>query len=112
VSHALLIDFPVAHEGGQLVIHAPETQPVKNIQEDGSAKEGGNSRTCEEYVNDWGKANSINWIVFYAGCDYEELPVTRKLGSLIFSSKQELNKRRYIGIDLPGADFSRRACFP
>lgn len=56
----LLLNLPVKHEGGALVVHAPHGHP-----------EG-----AEPRKTNWGSETSIGWIAFFSDCLHEVLPVT------------------------------------
>ena len=56
----LLINLPVEHEGGQLVIK----EPLRGSER-------------EEFTTEWGKASGFEWIAFFSDCEHEVLPVTR-----------------------------------
>ncbi|KAF9511832.1 hypothetical protein BS47DRAFT_1279576, partial [Hydnum rufescens UP504] len=68
----LLINLPVAHEGGQLVVRAPEASAKhrKGVRDD---SEG----TPKQYMTNWAGSTDINWIAFFSDCEHEVLPVTR-----------------------------------
>ncbi len=60
----LLINLPVKHEGGQLVVRAP-------ISGNGSAH-----TKRDEYTTAWGDDSNLEWIAFFSDCEHEVLPVT------------------------------------
>lgn len=56
----LLLNLPVKHEGGELVVHAPQSHP----------------EASEPRKTNWGSETSIGWIAFFSDCPHEVLPVT------------------------------------
>lgn len=56
----LLLNLPVKHVGGQLVVYAPTGRGGEN----------------EKYTTTWGNDTSIGWIAFFSDCAHEVLPVT------------------------------------
>ena len=60
----LLINLPVRHEGGQLVVRAPT----------GENRSAGIER--DEYTTNWGHGTNLEWIAFFSDCEHEVLPVT------------------------------------
>ena len=56
----LLINLPVEHEGGQLVIKEPSR-----------GSEG------KDFTTEWNKASGFEWVAFFSDCEHEVLPVTR-----------------------------------
>ena len=63
----LLINFPVEHVGGQLVIHAPKGGE--------RALSGDRPRELEKYETHWGTADTLGWVAFFSDCGHEVLPV-------------------------------------
>ncbi|KAF8341305.1 uncharacterized protein EI90DRAFT_3033457 [Cantharellus anzutake] len=60
----LLINLPVKHEGGQLVVKAPI---VKSSDTDLGR---------DEYTTKWGSGTDLEWIAFFSDCEHEVFPVT------------------------------------
>ncbi len=60
----LLINLPVRHQGGQLVVRAPTTENRSTRME------------RDEYTTNWGDGPNIEWIAFSSDCEHEVLPVT------------------------------------
>ncbi|KAF8341302.1 uncharacterized protein EI90DRAFT_3033424, partial [Cantharellus anzutake] len=60
----LLINLPVKHEGGQLVIKAP------------MAKSSDTDPKRDEYTTKWGSGTDLEWVAFFSDCEHEVLPVT------------------------------------
>lgn len=56
----LLLNLPVKHAGGELVVYAPT----------------GHGKENEKYTTTWGNDTSISWIAFFSDCAHEVLPVT------------------------------------
>lgn len=65
----LLINFPVEHVGGQLVVHAP-TEGKRAV-----SVSGGASASFEKFETNWGKVDSLGWVAFFSDCMHEVLPV-------------------------------------
>ncbi|KAF8341306.1 uncharacterized protein EI90DRAFT_3011932 [Cantharellus anzutake] len=60
----LLVNLPVRHEGGQLVVRAPTiTGNDTDLKRD-------------EYTTKWGSGTDLEWIAFFSDCEHEVLPVT------------------------------------
>jgi len=72
----LLINLPVAHEGGQLVVHAPYPSGGDHDGDSGVAQPsdpGLGQR--ESYTTKWGTEDVLSWIAFFSDCPHEVLPV-------------------------------------
>lgn len=63
----LLINFPVEHVGGQLVVHAPAGGD--------RALEGQRAAGYEKFETKWGATDSLGWVAFFSDCEHEVLPV-------------------------------------
>ena len=70
----LLINLPVAHEGGELVVYSP-----RHHSNDSEDSEGGGNVTLSSnagsYTTSWGAENVLSWIAFFSDCPHEVLPV-------------------------------------
>ena len=79
----LLINLPVKHRGGNLVVHAPgqSSKSWPTSQEDGQISTNANA---ESYITNWGDAEVMEWIAFFSDCPHEVLPVTQGNRSEIF----------------------------
>ena len=67
----LLINLPVAHEGGELVVYSPR-------HHSNDSEGGGNvtlSSSAGSYTTSWGADNVLSWIAFFSDCPHEVLPV-------------------------------------
>ena len=63
----LLINFPVEHVGGQLVVRAPVGGDRAVSVEEGSG--------FDKFETKWGGTDSLGWIAFFSDCEHEVLPV-------------------------------------
>ncbi|KAF8319328.1 hypothetical protein DL93DRAFT_2074934 [Clavulina sp. PMI_390] len=80
----LLINLPVKHEGGQLVIYAPNRDWDEASAGAAAAKEVEQSRKgleddlCDQecYTTTWGQEDSLSWVAFFSDCPHKVLPVT------------------------------------
>jgi hypothetical protein len=72
----LLINLPVEHQGGNLVVHAPDKNSEDGLtpQEDGQISTNANA---ESYITYWGDTDVMGWIAFFSDCPHEVLPVTQ-----------------------------------
>lgn len=73
----LLINLPVEHKGGNLVVYAPNKssdgrQENKQTSADASVK--GHPKS---YTTNWGDTNTVGWVAFFSDCPHEVLPVTQ-----------------------------------
>ncbi|KAF8321604.1 hypothetical protein DL93DRAFT_1433745 [Clavulina sp. PMI_390] len=67
----LLINLPVAHEGGELVVYGP-TVVQNSVDENSTAS----THAGDKYTTQWGAIDSLNWISFFSDCPHEVSPVT------------------------------------
>jgi hypothetical protein len=72
----LLINLPVPHEGGQLIVRSPEFSGEKASAHMSSPNDVGASRD-QVYMTNWGKDTGLEWVAFFSDCEHEVLPVTR-----------------------------------
>ena len=61
----LLINLPVKHVGGRLVIRAPSAAGDGTVAQNGAS-----------FETKWGGVNSLGWVAFFSDCTHEVLPVT------------------------------------
>jgi len=82
----LLINLPVAHEGGELVVYSPRDHS-------NSSKASGNVTPPlsaglgqrDSYTTSWGSDNVLSWIAFFSDCPHEVLPVKSGNRSVLIS---------------------------
>jgi len=70
----LLINLPVAHEGGQLIVHAPYShyyEDSRHVAQYSDAGLGGR----DSFTTEWGAEDVLGWIAFFSDCPHEILPV-------------------------------------
>jgi len=72
----LLINLPVPHEGGQLVVHAPYPGGGDHEGDPGVAhpSDSGLGRR-DSYTTKWGAEDALSWIAFFSDCPHEVSPV-------------------------------------
>lgn len=80
----LLMNLPVVHKGGQLVVHAANAETKTNssdgflpIDASTAAVSGGTELDSAQdtYTTNWGDEQNLSWIAFYSDCPHEVLPV-------------------------------------
>jgi len=75
----LVINLPVAHEGGHLVVHAPYPSGGASGGDSGVAQsplDGGPGQR-DSYTTTWGSEDVLSWVAFFSDCPHEVLPVKR-----------------------------------
>jgi len=75
----LLIYLPVAHEGGQLVVHAPYPSDGASEDESGTSQSSLDAGIGQQdsYTTAWGAEDVLSWVAFFSDCLHEVLPVER-----------------------------------
>ncbi|KAF8309718.1 hypothetical protein DL93DRAFT_2141150, partial [Clavulina sp. PMI_390] len=74
----LVINLPVSHEGGELVIFSSNAKLPRAASDSTSTQvEGAEPHTGDKYSTKWGKIDSIDWIAFFSDCPHEVLPVQK-----------------------------------
>lgn len=73
----LLINLPVAHKGGQLVVHAPYPTAAAGPEGDSSIVQSSDAGLGEQdsYTTAWGAEDVLSWVAFFSDCLHEVLPV-------------------------------------
>jgi hypothetical protein len=75
----LLINLPVAHEGGDLVVYAPYLNSNDGDEDDSNVVPSSDADPGQRdsYTTTWGAEDVLSWIAFFSDCPHEVLPVTR-----------------------------------
>jgi hypothetical protein len=72
----LLINLPVAHEGGELVVYAPySNNPDRDGNDSAARSSDAELKQRDSYTTTWGAEDVLSWIAFFSDCPHEVLPV-------------------------------------
>ncbi|KAF8321607.1 hypothetical protein DL93DRAFT_1435838 [Clavulina sp. PMI_390] len=78
----LLINLPVAHEGGELVVFAtnakdsePDAGDTESSAHVAQGKVSAGSGPEMKHTTNWGATDCLSWIAFFSDCPHEVLPV-------------------------------------
>jgi hypothetical protein len=72
----LLINLPVAHEGGELVVYAPySNNPDRDSNDSVAQSPDAELKQRDSYTTTWGAEDVLSWIAFFSDCPHEVLPV-------------------------------------